>query len=329
MSVRASVVAATYDLLAFARSGDFGKFDRCFTKACAFFSLRLDDPARRRLRNLALWYLRDSGYLDVSYTDTGTRWSTTPATFVQRSDGDFVLVADSATATVVRDLAPASSLRWIRSSDGNLSPGVSFFPDVLQLNASTQEAEALGRRAQVSISLSYQARIFRSLPSLRSILAKGVARDDNGPMFEPDTTELLDLSSGDWRPYPEPRALEPGLYRTSFDYGGAPRFTIAAYGPSRELLAFRVTEREWALVAALALLKSPLRLSYDRVEQRLSVPRTFRRAIRLPTLLERSFRSGTLLNPVSAAASLVYGGITSASIRRLVLNLPFFSVEVS
>jgi hypothetical protein len=326
--VRASVVAATYDLLAFARSGDFGKFDRCFTKACTFFSLRLDDPARRKLRNLALWYLRDSGYLDVSYTDTGTRWSAAPAAFVQRSEGDFVLVADSATATAVRDVASTSSVRWIRSSDGNLLPGVPFFPDVLQLNASDQETEALGRSAQVSISFSYQAQIFRSLPSLRSILAKGVARDDTGPVFEPDTTERLDLSSGDWRPYPEPRPFEPGLYRTSFDYGAA-RFTIAAEGPSRELLTFRVTEREWALVAALGLLKWPLRLSYDRVAQRLSVPRTFRRAIRLPTLLERSFRSGTLLNPVSAAASLVYGGITYASIRRLALNLPLFSVEVS
>lgn len=324
--MQASLISATYDLLAFARSGDFGKFDRCFTKACAFFSLRLDDPARRKLRNLALWYLRGSGYLDVSYTDTGTRWSAAPATFVQRSEKDFVLVADSATAMAVRDVAPASSLRWIRSSDGNLSPGVPFFPDVLQLNASNHEIEALGRSAHVSISFSYQARLFSSLPSLRSILAKGVARDDNGPMFEPHTTKRLDLSSGDWRPYPEPRPFEPGLYRTSFDY--AARFTVAVQGPSRELLVFRVTEREWALVAALGLLKTPLRLRYDRVERRLSVPRTFRR-MRLPTLLERSFRSGTLLNPVSASTSLVYSGITYASMRRLALNLPLFSVEVS
>jgi hypothetical protein len=328
LTVRTSVVAATYDLLAFAGGGDFGKFDQCFTKACAFFSLSLADLARRKLRSIAFRHLRDGGYLDVSYAQHGTRWSVAPATFVQRCKGDFVLIANSATVAAVCTLAPASSVRWIRSSDGTLSPGAPFFPDVLQLNASDQETEALGRSADVSTSLSYQAQIFRSLPSLRSVLANGVSRDEAGPMFEPNTTARLELSSGEWRPYPEPCALESGLYRTTFDHG-APRFTIAANGNSRDLLTFRVIESEWALVAALALLKAPLRLSYNRSEQRLSVPSTLRRALRLPTLLERSFRSGTLLNPVNAAAMQVYDRITYASMRRLAQKLPLFSIEVS
>lgn len=320
-----SIVGATYDLLEFEGSGNFGKFDRCFTKACAFHSFSPDDSARRKLRNVAFRHLIDAGYLDVSYTATTTNWSTAPANLVQRSEFDFVLVGGSAAADRLSRLAPRQHLRSIRSKDDGLVPeGVTFFPSTLQLTASLRDAEAFARATSVHLSPSYQVQFFTRLPSLRAVLATCAEEDTNSPMFEPDKTTRFSVRAASWEPYAETRPLESGLYRRSFDYG-PPTYLVALMSPTRRVL--RVKEREWVLVVALASLRLSLTAQYDRTRRRLLVSRIYHRALRLPTLLERSLRSGTLQRPSNTREWLVYDGIEPSSVLRLREKFPIFTIE--
>ena len=51
-------------------------------------------------------------------------------------------------------------------------------------------------------------------------------------------------------------------------------------------------------------------------------------AARLPTLLERLLRSGTLLNPSVTADYFSYGGVTDKTVATLRQCLPFATMEV-
>jgi hypothetical protein len=322
-----SIVGTVLDLLQFEGHGNLGHFDRCFRKACAFFSLGADGPTFRKLRNVAFWYLRNTGYVDASHTTSATTWSTAPPTLVQRREKDFVFIGSSAPAAAVLAAAPRDTVRELRSPDGGLVPEeIPFFPGLLCMNISAAEAQAICRRTNVSLGLSYQSELFQRLPSVDSVLKGALSREEHGRPFDPDSTHRLDFASCTWEPFGETRPFEAGLYRQSFEYG-APTYVIAAPARHEPLATFRVIEREWVLVVALALLRTVLTIQYDKDGQRLNVSKRYHTALRLPTLLERCLRSGTLLNPSSAREWLVYEGVLNSSVARLTTKLPMFSAE--
>lgn len=325
--MRPSIIGTLFDLLQFEGHGNFGQFDRCFRKTAAFFSLGADDAMLRKLRNIAFWYLRCTGYVDVSYTPSTTSWSTAPPNLVQRGEQDFALVAGSASAVAILAATSRDAVREERSPDGGLVPDrIPFFPSLLCVNTSVTEARDACRRANISLGLSYQSQLFQRVPSVDSVLRRALMRDDDRP-FEPESTDRFDFASCTWERFTETRAFEAGLYRQSFDYR-APTYAIVAPSRHKRLATFRVIERDWVLVAALSLLRAALPIRYEKETKRLYVSKRYHASLPLPTLIERCLRSGTLLNPSTTGDWSVYGGVLSSSITRLTGKLPIFSSEV-
>lgn len=324
-----SIIGTALDLLQFEGRGDFGHFDRCFRKACAFFSLGADDAAIRKLRNIALWYLRSTGYVDSNQSTSSCNWSTAPPNLVQRRDQDFALIGGSASAAAVVATTRPDSVRELRSPDGGLVPDtMRFFPSLLCMHVSAEEAQAICRRANVSLGLSYQSHLFQRIPSVDSVLRGAVTQDGEGGPFDPESTHRFNFASCRWEPFGETRAFEPGLFRRSFDYNYAlPSYEVAAPSRHQRLATFRIVEREWVLVVALALLRVTLPIRYEKETQRLHVSKRYHAELRLPTLLERCLRSGTLLNPSPAREWLAYDGVLGSSFARLTTKLPIFSAE--
>lgn len=322
-----SLVGITYDLLTFDGNGTFAQFDRCFRKACRYLDFEPDDPSRRKLRNVALWYLRTTGFLDVVQDGRTSAWSIAPGNLVQRSDEDFVLVGSSEAARTIMLNAPAEQLSWLDSSDGGLvEGGIRFFPPMLCLRAPFAEVEALAARVGLSVERGYQRRFFRCLPGIDAVLREAVAEDPLTGGFEPGTTDAFDFARCDWLPSNDPRPVVAGLFRQSFEFA-PPRYVIAAGSRGRGLTIFRVNLPEWTLIAALALLSGALPARYERRQQRLLVSRRYNNALRLPTLVERCLRSGTLLSPSVSHDWFAYDGLAPASVARLAKKLPVMTIE--
>jgi hypothetical protein len=327
LTMQRSIISTVFDLMEFEGHGNFGQFDRCFRKACAFFALVADDAAFRKLRNIAFYYLRSIGYLDANNALGSTSWSTAPPSLVQRGEQDFVLIAGSGHVAAVVAAAPSDGARLVRSSDGGLVPEtIPFFPSVLCMNLSVAEAQDLCRRENIKLSLSYQSRIFQHLPSIDSVLQGAVTQKDDSRPFEPDSAERFDFATCTWQRVGETRAVEEGLYRQLFDHG-PPTYSIVAPARQKPLATFRVVEREWVLVVALALLRKVLPIRYEKDSERLYVSKRYHAALRLPTLIERSLRSGTLLNPTTTQEWFEYQGIRGSSVANLTAKLPMFSAK--
>lgn len=321
-----SIISVVFDLLEFEGQGNFRHFDRSFRKACVFLSLVADDAAFRKLRNLAFWYLRNTGYLDVSYTPTATTWSTAPPNLVQRGERDFILVAGSKSAAAVR-AAAADSAREERSPDNDLQLGpIPFFPSALCLNISLPEARELCGRTNISLSPAYQLQLLQHLPSVDSVLRDALEEEDECAQFEPDSAERFDFASCTWERFSDTRVVKEGLYRQSFDHR-SPAYTIAAPSVQKRLTMFRVMERDWVLPAALVLLRKTLPIRYEKSSHKLSISRRYSASLRLPTLIERCLRSGTLLNPAVSREWFIYDGIRSSSVAQLTTKLPIFNAE--
>jgi hypothetical protein len=324
--MRRSIIGAVIDLLHFERHGNFGQFDRFFRKASALFSLNMDEPTVRKLRNIAFWYLRNAGYIDVNYSRSATIWATAPPNLVQRSEQEFVLIGSSAQAASVSAAAPGGAILPIRAPDGGLVPAdIAFFPEMICLKLSVLDAQAISRETRIPLGMSYQERLFQHLPSVDSVRSGAVVRDGDRA-FEPDDTDRFDFATCTWDRFRDTRPSHAGLYRQSFRHG-LPTYVIAAPTLHERLGIFRALEHEWVLVSALTLLRHVIPVKYDRGSRRLYVSRKYHRAFRLPTLLERSFRSGTLLNPSFQEQWTVYDGIVASSVKRLAEKLPVFYVE--
>jgi hypothetical protein len=322
-----SLVGVTYDLLTFDGYGTFAQFDRCFRKACRYLEFEPDEVNRRKLRNVALWYLRTTGFLDVVQGARTSTWSIAPANLVERSDEDFVLVGGSEAARNIMLNAPSEQLSWLDNSDGGLvDGGIRFFPRMLCVRARFAEVEALAVRLGLSVERAYQRRFFRSLPGIDAVLREAVAEDPLSGGFEPGSTDAFDFARCEWLPSNDPRPLGAGLFRQRFEFA-PPRYVIAAGARARRLTIYRVNVPEWTLVAALVLLNVALPARYGRRQQRLLVSRRYHRALRLPTLIERSLRSGTLLNPAVSGEWIAYEGLTPASVARLAKKLPVMPIE--
>lgn len=322
-----SLVSVTYDLLTFDGQGTFAQFDRCFRNACRYFDLESVEADRRKLRNIAFGYLRTTGFLDVVQNGRTSTWSVVPGNLVQRGEEDFVLVGSSEAARTITLHAPAEQLAWLASDDGGLvSQGRKFFPDLLCIRGPLADVEALSVRAGLSLERAYQRRFFRSLPGIDAVLRDAVAEDPLSGGFEPGWTDAFDFARCEWLPSNDPRPVGAGLFRQRFSFA-PPRYVIAAESRGRGLTIFRVNVPEWTLVAALALLSRALPARYERRQQRLLISRRYHNALRLPTLVERCLRSGTLLNPAVSRDWLAYEGLTPASVARLAKKVPVITLE--
>lgn len=322
-----SLISATYDLLSFDGYGNYSKFDRCFSKACDHASLNIDDVSRRKLRNFAFYFLRVSGHLDVSYAGMGSRWSVAPESLVQRSDDEFVIIGSTRTIELISNLGPSGKVREFREQENlGLPPHIFLYPAMSVVSATPAEAKEISRQSGVSLSLQYQESLFERLPSARSILESALTRADSGPLFEPGSTQKYDFTEATWIPCNEIRPLSPGVFRREFDYA-PPEYFIASFAGRNILEISKVIEREWVLLSALAKLGITMTIRYSPTQKRLDVPRKHR-DLRLPTLLERCFRSGALRNPEISQDWTTYTNISQRSVWKMAAKLPILKVEV-
>lgn len=325
--MRPSIVGATYDLIEFQGRGTFGQFDRAFRRACRYLSFHPNDATIGKLRSVALHYLRTTGFLDVMQAERTAVWSVAPPNVVQRGDNDFVLVGGSETARVIQAAARPDQLSTIRSSDiGLIGEDIWFFPEMLRVVAPEADVEALCARVGVSLGRSYQKHFFGALPGIDAVLRQAVEEEELHGAFEPGSTDQFDFASCEWCPFNDPRPVRAGLFRQRFEFGPA-RFVIAAPSRSQRLAIFRVKTTEWVLIVALALLRAALPARYERQYKRLLVSKRYHAALRLPTLIERSLRSGTLLNPSISREWFTYDGLAPASIACLGRKFPVVAIE--
>lgn len=322
-----SVVGATYDLLEFEGQGNFGQFDRSFQKAIAPMGA-ISMLECRKLRNIAFAHLRNAGYIDVRYSGKKTIWSTAPSTLVQRAEAEFVLVGGSIAANALVNATSPAAVRQLRNADEGLAKNnVQFFPNILRVTATNSDIEVIAQKTNLSVSYSYQQRLFDCLPSLQSVLDDGLVDGDDGPLFDPDSTEHLNVSARAWVRYLETRPFEPGLYRLCFKHA-PPKYLVASAEDNGSLRSSWIEARDWALIAASARLGMTIRCRYQKAKRRLLVSRALQKLLPLPYLLERALRSGTLLNPTFPSTDWVaYDGIANRSIQALTSGLPIFHVE--
>lgn len=327
MTVRRTFVGVLFDQLASAGRGTFGKLDRCVTRTCGFFALEPDEPTRRKWRNMAFRYLRCTGYLDVATTGSSTLWAAAPSALVQRAESDFVLIGDTAAAALLSRSVPEEHASVIAGAGTALvHAGIPFYPDLLRVSLPPLNVTRIAERAGLAVTLRYQERLAVCLPSLDSVLRAVLAADASAGALEPGGSERFNLELGAWDAYNEPRPFEPGLYRRTFRHS-QPEYLLAAEGTASKLEVFRLLSPEWALVAVMATLRKELTVRYYRQSQSLTVSRNHEATARLPTLVERLLRSGTLLNPMLTGDSFTYSGLTSKTIERVRRLLPFAKVE--
>jgi hypothetical protein len=321
-----SVVGLAYDLMEFESRGNFGQFERCYNRACRHLSLQVDEHTRRKLRNVAFRYLRNTGHVDVYQENSQMRWCTSPATLVQRGASDFVLVGGSTASRAIRAVTGKRNISSIKSTDAGLvEEQIPFFPEMLQLSAPLRDVEWICRRSGVLLGGSYQEHFFRRLPRLDTVLRHAVQAEEAPSGFEPGWTDRFDFASCEWHVFEDPRPTDEGLFRQRFRYA-APRYVIAARRFHR-LGTHKVESPEWALIAALALLRIGLPARYETRFHRLHLSRRYDRSLKLPTLMERCLRSGTLLNPSIGRDWLTYDGLTPNSVSQLTTRLPIFRIE--
>ena len=328
--MQTSLIGTTYDLLSFHEQGTYAVFERCFTKALRYFSIELDDDNRRFLRNWTFHFLRATGYIDVVRTGSTSTWSVSPAALVQRGETDFVLIGSLKQEESLRNVAGPEQLFEIRSTcvQSVLPKEVSLFPNVVQLVANRTQAETVARRSGLNLTCDYQEKMFSLLPSICSVFTEVLVEWQAAPVFESDTVLRYDAEQQCWQPYHEINPLDHGLYKTESKFAKPQYFIAERILRSRRLKIYRVIDEEWAQLAAAAKLHIKIPLRYESDARRLLISGTFEK-LRLPTILERCLRSGTLVQPEVIAGRRIYENIAYKNIWRLVAKLPLFEVEKS
>jgi hypothetical protein len=194
------------------------------------------------------------------------------------------------------------------------------------VNADPGHIEALAQLTNARVSIAYQDRIFRSLPSIHTVLRDSTVHEDAPPVFEHQCGARFKFSVGEWQPIEGLTAMESGLYRRSFDHA-PPEYFVVSSSIDGTHSTFRITHHEWALVVGAQILGRTLPVKYDRKRKQVSMSRNCNKALRLPTLIERALRSGSLLNPKFSKDWVAYDNVDLDSVRRLRQQFPVFTNE--
>lgn len=208
----------------------------------------------------------------------------------------------------------------------NFPSGTTLFPDVFELRATISEASRIAYKIGVELSLDYQEKFFRFLPRLSAVLETTLRHDTTTPLFEPNSANWFSLEEPRWQPYSEMQPYSPGLYKCELKYA-APRYFIAVPAADSKLETFYVSDSEWALLCLHAKLDLKLPIRYSTNDETLWVSRGGFEELRLPTLLERCFRSGMLSQPKLDQNWSKYANIRQKNVWRLMAKFPVFALE--
>jgi hypothetical protein len=321
-----SIIGTTYDLLAFHGTGNDGRFERTFDKVCAFYFLEIDDQDKKKYRKWAYHFLRTVGYLEL-VRNVG-QWSVAPPTLVQVTNSHFTLLGGSREKERLEAATSKKAVREILSDYSNqLFPrDVSFFPSTVSLEATRPEVLRLSNKTGLHVSFDYQDKIFRYLPGINSVLTTVLSEVTHRPIFEPNSGRIFDLQTREWLPHTELHPQSAGLYRSDLQFALTKYYLVNSVDERLKTYLFK--DREWALVCFLALSDLKLPLQYNVLTRTLSIQISGYGELRLPTLLERCLRSGTLTSPKLNGKWTSYENINYANVWHLLAKLPIFTVEI-
>lgn len=325
-----SLIGTTYDLLSFHKMGSYGSFERSFAKACSYHSIEFE-PARQRIfRNWAFQFLRSTGYIDVLRMGNKTTWTSAPAALVECGKDYFQLVGTSENERSLRDLAPDAITEVTNglSMVSTFSNSLQFFPNRILLRASQEEAAKISQKTGIHLSLDYQNRLFDKLPALNTVISEVLLEwYGSTAIFEPDSAKRFELHSGTWVPYSEMSPLEAGLFRREYEFA-RPDYYIAVHTKKSRPRVFRVLDPEWTNICFHAKLNLKIPMMYDAQQNALHVPKSAEN-LKLPTLLERCLRSGTLSAPDSKKDQWIYKNIGHRNLWRMLSKFPIFQVTAT
>lgn len=319
-----SLIGISYDLLAYHGSGSDGLFERCFEKASNFVGCDWNDELLKKRRRWAYHFLRCNGYIEV--VRSLSKWSVSPPSLVECKDKIFLLIGGTREREKLLSTASKGALREIVSkfNDNQLPQHMSFFPSILELKASKAEAIQIAKEIDVNISFDYQQCLFKYLPSLDHVLNAVLTKLPTKPVFEANAAKYFDTARREWIPFSGLYPEQPGLYRND------PRFSRPSYycatSSDAGLEVFFVQDREWAIIFLCAFSGIKLSMQYRIDNGQITVDASGFEELRLPTLLERCLRSGSLMEPTYTSNGMVYENIRYANLWRLVSKFPVFSL---
>ena len=208
-----SVTLATYDLMTYYGTGNFGLFERCFNRALDSLKLdcELEEPDRRYYRNSVLRYLRTLGYIEVFNYGGKSTWCVPAPCLVQRAEKSFVLVGGSQAGWKLSD-HNQDLTRMRGSSEGQIKVDI----DVFELQISSAIAQRLSVQANFQISLNYQKKLFDVLPSLETVYEKVLDTVDGSLNLDPKRSHIYSVESRRWDSFTDGLPIEEGLYKTQF-----------------------------------------------------------------------------------------------------------------
>ena len=324
--MRESIIGATFDLMAFDVNGNYGRFDRHFTKVADYFGIDKAPSFRRQLRNITFHYLRTTGYIEVTSIGFATKWTTAPDTIVQIADSAYAVIGRTMTVRSLLNECDPLIVKVIPSEwrNENLPSDVELHPPLLTLNSNSEFANKLAKDKNLVLSNDYQTRIFAALPSAQQLVDTGTV-SVSGAVFEADAAKIYSFKTDKWESYTLMRPDRAGLYKSEYKTG-SPDYFVCHESNKNMLINRKIIERDWTLLCSLSILEMDLNLKYSRKDSSLHIPRLYK-SLRLPTLLERCFRSGTMMQPNYLGEHVIYSGITEKNIWKLVAKFPFLKVK--
>lgn len=322
-----SLISAVNDLLNFHKSGNYGKFDRCVSKALRLFSVNLSQKDHATARNITFHYLRSSGFIDVSYQGTTAKWSRSPHTLIQLEDLGFVPIGTSHFQESVCETFRNSKRKCLDDSqkDSVLPGGVPIYPCLPLISDDPSLIQSKCKETGISVISNLQQTMFRKFPTASEILKEcsSPLRDDM--ILPQNETFRLNFETSVWEQYNETRILDSGLYRIERKYS-APDYFVATEPRKHMLEVLSIHEREWYSIVALIKLEQRLPLKFDPIKKELTLPKVSN-GFKIPTLLERCLRSGRIHGPRHDRSGRTYCGIQQSSVWELIAKLQIFKVR--
>lgn len=311
--------------MAFHGSGSDGLFERCFEKAANYIGCDWNIEAAKKRRRWAYHFLRSTGYIDVVRMQS--KWSMSPPALVQSRETTFILIGGMRQRESLVNTVSKKVLREVPSiyKDNLLPAQMSFFPSLIELSATQSDAVQIGKEIGIDVCLDYQQSLFKYLPALNHVLNSVLTKISAKPIFEPNSAKYFDASRKEWTPYNGMLPDRPGLYRNDPKYS-YPSYFCATVNEDG-LNAFLVEDREWAIICFCALFDVKLPITYNVNNGNLCINSSGFEELRLPTLLEKCLRSGSLREPEFTHQGMVYENIRYANFWRLVSKFPIFSLE--
>lgn len=321
-----SLIGTTYDLLAYHRSGNSELLKRSFDKAASHLKIETSDENSKKLRNWTVQFLRTTGFIDIEPLQR--KWSLSPPALIETSNEIFVFLGSSSHKEALRKVAPVTSIKERPGThkEKGFPEGVTLFPSTLTIALDRKKAVTIADELGVHIVLDYQSDLFTYFPSFESVWSGVSVRMNEQPLFPPDTASYFNMTVNEWYPVKSMYPEEAGLYRCEPQYA-ATRFYVATKADDHSLEVFQIVDREWVLACFCFLFGYKIGLQYNKQRESLLVQKSRFEDLRLPTLMERCFRSGSMTQPILEPFGFRYETIRLANLRKLITKMPIFTVE--